>query len=210
MSCTEFIVLKQMQKSMLRYGRSIDLPKGTDITKTYGWRNLTSYINNLKQLNISLDDSQIIINSLIDYAYEHKILGRGFAILSNSNLLKIAINAIQKDLKNKYNRMSSIERAKNFLNSQVIDSNIDDILSKRIKMGSYTNLTRWFEQGHISTEYIACSKACVMVMNNLDSNERSVLPKPIDLLKTKHKVLTRESTDKVIALMGDDFNPPSK
>ena len=205
----EYIVLKQFQRALLRYGRSIELSSNTDVTKTYGWRYLQAFVNNIQKLEV-VDNIPFIVDTLVEHAHKHKLLHRGFAILSKVNLIELIINASQKDINNKQERLYDIERAMKFLSSQSSQSNIklDDVLNRRMRIGTYTNLTKWFEQGHINKEYIALSKACVNVMQKMDFMERRVLPSPIELLKIKHKLLAdKEFVDKIVTLMGDDFNP---
>lgn len=203
----ENVVLRLLQKSLLRYGRSLALPKNTDVTKTYGWRFLESFVKRLDDLNIDCRYYGVIINALVDYAKKHKLLNRGFAILSKSDLLELSVSALQNDIKNKRNKMTSIAKAHQFLDKES-GGKLHETLSKRIRVGSYTNLTRWYEQGHINNEYIALSKSCVLTMRKLDKNERDMLPHPIDLLKLKYKLFAdKDLIDKIVALMGDDFNP---
>ena len=203
----EYVVLKHFQKALLKYGRSVDLPSNTDVTKTYGWRYIQSFVNNINKLEV-VDNIPFIINALVEHAYKQKLLHRGFAILNKVNLLEFVVNAAQKDVSNKRGRLEDFKRAMNFLRDQSGDTKLDDVLNRRVRMGSYTNLTKWFEQGHINKEYIALSKACINVMQKMDRVERQVLPLPIELLKIKHKLLAdKEFVDKIVTLMGDDFNP---
>lgn len=202
----EFQILRYLRSALLKHGRSLGVPEGVEITKTYAWRSLHSFANKMRELNIKNEHLSMIINELVKYAHRNNLLSRGYNILCNKNIVEIIIKRLQKDTDVKRIKIEILQKTKNFLNEKIDNKDLCSLLQERLRIDTYSNFTKWYEQGHISVEYISVSKTCLKILNKLNDNERNIIPKPLDLLKTRIKLLSdKESIATITELMGEDY-----
>jgi len=205
LSESEELVVCSLQKALAKKGRHVALPEGTDITKTYYYRHIQRFIKTIDNLQIRHENIPFVIEALVEYANERKLLSRGYTILNNSKMLEIVLSKLRNENKTLNCKIQSIQRIQSFLISQ--GGNIEEVLLQKPHEKSMTNFTKWFEQGRITPEFIALSKMCIKTLQKLDKSERVVLPRPISLMALKHKILSDvEFMNRVIALMGDDLD----
>jgi len=194
-----------LHRLMPKYGRNFSLPQNTDPQKTYAWRYLTCFAKKLDEYEIDDDHLSLIIEEMLRYAKTRGLLKRGIAILIKQDILMLCIKKLEREEKITEAKTNAIKRSHLFLMDQT--KYINDpryILSFRRNYNSYVNMTCWFEQGLLSPEYIAISKACKETLSRLESSESELFPSPKELLKLKFKVLSGDTTE-LKNILGDDL-----
>jgi len=170
----------------LRRGHRLSFPRGTDPTKTYQWR----YLEALERQFHTWDFDDALCRRFIDiaaaYATERGLIRKGLSIFFQRNLLRVCYDRLRAD----EDRHASILEALASSHAWLAEHGMGmgrqvDTLLERGGLGSYTNLTKWYQAGHITDLYLALSRACGIALArlaNADGQERALLPKATKLV----------------------------
>lgn len=159
-----------------------------DITRTYQWRSIQKLTSNLNAANFDVESAKKFISVSLSNAYKKKMLKKGFALFLQHNLNDIYNNEV--DVINKSNDSVVQTLMKNKL---WFDNNVHDDLLFRPSHRVYCNITKWFNQGHLSDVFIALSRSCgkaLLELASIDPNERSSLPSMSKIFQYRNRFLS--------------------
>lgn len=200
-------VFSWYKHSMKLAGKKIDFPNGTDKRKTYLWRQLKAFIEKVDELGFDDNDMKEIVYALVKYAQEKKLLQRGSGLLARVDILEIYERKLAEDLKFESSFLYEIEQCKLFLSEQFKQKSANKSLLDRKRIGAYANITRWFQSGRITKNFIALSKSCCKALNRLDQDERNEFPPDIALLRMRVLCLQdRQRVSEISQIMGSDLH----
>ena len=188
-------------------GKKIDFPNGTDKRKTYLWRQLKAFIEKIDELGFDDNIAKEIVYALVKYAQEKKLLRRGSGLLARADILEIYEYKLAEDLKIESGFLHEIEQCKLFLSEQLEQKSANKNLLDRKRPGAYANITRWFQSGRLTKNFIALSKNCCRALNRLDQDERNEFPPDIALLRMRILCLQdRKRAVRISQIMGSDLH----
>ena len=191
-----------LRNEMKKYGRSVALPEKTDHKKTYSWRYLYNFTHKMKIMNIDDKYVPMVIEALLTHAKGHKLLDRGFEILSKVDIIELIIKKLEKECQADTSILYTINSTKKFLENH--DDLVTTLKSRRCAK-AYTNMTCWFQQGFISLNYITLSRACRKVMAIMDESERSLYPNALMLMKKRLQLLHNDMQHEIKQAMAGDL-----
>lgn len=181
-------------------GRSA-IPKNTPIEKSYQWRYIQKFLNNMEDVN--WETVKKIIYFAIEYAKEHQnrtMLSRGLWILTKNDIVDIAYKKALEEYNSKTQEINRIKESYKFAKN-----NNFDFLSCKVD-GGFPNIILWYEQGYISDTYIAMSESCRKTILELDKTDLAMLPSRESLSKRRIKCLIDNSMKKLIKnIMREDY-----
>jgi len=173
-------------------------PRGTDPRKTYKWRYLEHFCKRVDEWNISDETGCRMIDAMIQYAKKNKQINKGLALLASDKMLEVGYKAISNEDRMLDLTIQRIDADKNLV------YNID--LLSRTGPKSLPSIVKLYIQGRLSTTYLAVSRRCHEAMMQLDSIERSMLPRGHELINIRAKLLGSACTkNKIMMILGDDW-----
>ena len=191
------------QRKARKFGVNLSLPENTDPHKTYSWRYLINFANKMESLGITEEHFPVIIDALLAHARSKKLLNRGFAILIKSEVVELIIKKFEKEIAKDNQKFEEIRNSQQFLMKQ---GNTQEILFQRKNAGAYTNMTRWYQQGYLCTNFLVLSRNCRTVLNKLDVTERRLFPEPIKLMRLRLQLLSNNGfVVKLQEILGEDL-----
>jgi hypothetical protein len=171
---------------MKKHGQRISLSVKTDPRKTYNWRFLSHFLDEIEKYEMNEHMVQRAIEALIGDAKNHRMLHRGMAILNNPNLIHICVAKLEREIREEREKVDRIDRTHSFIQekcAEAIDT-VGILLSKDNPL-AYSNMTRWYQTGKIDIGYIALSKTCMRALGKMDKVERMCYPTPRQLLQMR-------------------------
>lgn len=194
-------ILDWCKNAYSNQGYKLQLPRCSDVTKTYQWRYVTALSKQIDSLGLDESTSQRFIEEVACYAKERNLLHKGLSILMQSNILKeVYVRLSLKDQQN--NAIIDVIKA----NHAFITANQE--LLKRSHPDDYRNIVRWYLSKKISEQYLAISRKCTKALNKLaaiDQEERLLLPSSSNLVVTRMRL--RPHTDQLKSILNEDWRP---
>ena len=172
----------------LQRGHKLSFPRGTDPAKTYQWRYLEALGQKFVEWDFDDDLCRRFISVTAAYAKERGLVHKGLSIFFQRNLLQVCYDRLRAEEDRHASVLDSLASTHDWLAEQVhLDGGrpLVDILLRRGGLGSYTNLIKWYQAGHITDLYLALSCACGVALVRLakvDERERLLLPKATKLV----------------------------
>ncbi|MHA1305464.1 MAG: hypothetical protein ACTSPI_17330 [Candidatus Heimdallarchaeaceae archaeon] len=193
--------------AMLSVGRGASLPKNTDPTKTYTYRAIKSFAQ--KMIDWEFDDStiQIFIRIIVRYAKSKKLLAKGSYLLTMGSILDICHLELQRRSDTTDALTVELQKNHEFVKSLGEDNKV--ILSRLICPVSHngcSGIVYHYSIGDIDLSYLALSKICNRALNKIPSEDRSELPKTLDILKVRIRILNdNDNIDVAKSILKDDL-----
>lgn len=199
-----------LKRELRRYKKSISLPKKTDPTKTYSWRYLERFLDRVETSGFNDDDMPIIIEAIVNYAYENRLLNRGIAILDQKNILEVVSAKLEKEAKEENDITRTITTSRSFVRKQLPQNSSPEqvriLLAQRPNRTAYTNITRWFKSNQISIGYIAVSRECKKALGTLPNHELELFPQPRELMRMRLQLISNPNiVTKLKTVLGNDL-----
>lgn len=155
-------------------GYDLNFPKGTDPKKTYQWRYLTSIVKKFKSWDLDENEIEAFIKIAANQVKISGLLHKGLSVLHQNNLLDVSYERLKKSSRNSEQNSCLIIKNHKWLLRQATDGDIRNILLK--KQGSMKNIVLWHQSNSISALYIAISKMCMLVYDQLSAAELALMP----------------------------------
>lgn len=201
-----------LRRILRQFGHIVSLPKNTDPSKTYSWRYVQRFVDSFDTLGLDESNMPEILEAVVIDARNKGLLKCGISFLNKVDLLEASHKKLVRDVNDETQAFGNIERSHNFLIEQLASEENEDynsikqlLLAKKNKRG-YANITRWLGSGQISKGYLAVSKVCKRVMNQLDTQQLESFPTSRQLLMTRMKIQCREQMWKNLqTILGDDL-----
>lgn len=191
-------------KEMLACKRPIPFPKNTDPTKTYLYKDLNNFCENVvDELKLDKWDTRQIIKIIVRYARKKRILIRGSKILSIKGILDVCIKELERVNNANHDYIESLKSTKKYLELNKLNS--VRALSSSNSMGGLSNLSQLVQSGLISVEYLALSKNAIKAYYAIPQFERSNLPSDFKLLLLRTKLLLLDKSKKLQEILGEDL-----
>lgn len=191
------------RRAMASVGRSTQLPSNTEPSKTYAYRAVRKFVEQIREWNLSGDLTLALVREIIKYGKRHGLLNKGTALLNMRSILKICYNYLSNEIIRINELINSIKRSKNFID-KINGNTIEKMIGKE-RPGSYTNLVRWFKSGSITLSFIIVSRTCNKVLTMLPDDERSLFPYDTILLASRLKIMRDADTrTNIIEILGND------
>lgn len=213
--------LKWCTAAYLQHGhRKVQLPKDTDPTKTYQWRYMEALTRKFQEWDFGETQRKSFIEIAVQYAARNKLTNKGLSIFMQSNLLDICLEETRKRDGGKRDIVGVITRTHAWLMVELenyrqksksrADKSLVDMLLHSETMGGYSNLVRWFQDGHLPEQYLVLSRACGICIGRLaGSVDRSLLPKDSKLFMLRMALLNDNAIKfSVRNILNDDWRKP--
>ncbi len=192
--------------------RKLAFPAQTDRTKTYQWRFLERLNNKFTEWKFTDALKKEYIEAAVTHAKQYKLLDKGLALLHQSNIMKLCYKHVTDKVQRVENSLDTVIRVRKFLVEQMPNGITYKGLLHRQSIGSATNLTRWYQAGHLPALFIAISRSCGLAVSELaksDINERKVLPNDSSLFILRHTFLGEPGIKlKLRSILQDDWRVP--
>jgi len=193
-------IFNQFKVEMKSVGRKVSFPKDTAPEKTYLYRYLKRFANQVEEWEMDVDMSHMMISLVVRYAKDHGMLDRGAALLTMGSILEVCHQQLSDQVDRREDQYVNIKQCKEFLEGK-------DLLERK-RPGGYCNLTIWYQTGLLSLAFLSVSKRCLSALAKLPKIERSEFPSKFDLMKSRIALLcTAESRKAVRKIMGADLQP---
>lgn len=178
-------VFRLLRRSMGRHGRNVGFPNNTDPRKTYSWRYLQNFVERMDVMGLDETVYQPMIDAIVKYAHDHKLLSRGVAVLAKQEILDLCRAKLETEVEERVAILRNVSGSHEFLLEKAKGSNILDVLIKRPNRYAYSNIIGWLDAGSLSLAYIAVSKTCRRAMRSLQPDELNRLPSRTELHKMR-------------------------
>jgi hypothetical protein len=200
------LIYKWFQRAMSNAGRKISLPIHTPPEKTYQYRAVSKFAKQVDEWGLSEPVACALVNAVVRYGKKQDLLNKGASLLNMKSVLKICHDLLREEITRNEVLLESLRYSKNFLQKSTANSNAVECLVSKEKRGGFTNFTRWYRSGDLSSSFISLSKSCRKALNLLPFDERGEFPLDKDLLKNRIRLLSDHELFKVIKeIMGDDL-----
>lgn len=197
------LVFNHYKAAMSTVGIAIKMPKNTDITKTYSYRTILSFISKMNEYGLPKTMYPGVINYIVKNAKKKNIVNRGISLLNTEQILKMCYDYLKFEVEKENSIIGDLTRSSKFLFNK---DNYCEVLLNKMNRNGYTNLVKWFKSGDLSINFLAVSKCCRKALNKLEKFERDILPSDFKLLKVRIKLLSdREIKDKAVEILGNDL-----
>ena len=179
-------------------GRNLNTKSDEEIEKTYQYNFYKKFSK--WAVDNSLDNDMIkdVIDAIVEYGHQRKLLNRGAAILSHKNICDIVIKKIDEEDK-KIDRISC-----DIKNMTVVISTytIDDLIKK--KFGAYPTIVKLYDMKQINTLILAFSNKCWKSVKQLNNKYKNVIPTLRELAVVRHTT-NQFIIDELKKNLGEDF-----
>jgi hypothetical protein len=191
-------------------GRKVNMPGHTDPKKTYQYRWMSAFVENLKDWQITSDDLiKHMVFAVVRYARDHKLLRMGASILAMQKVLEICHNSIQEERKTYIEFATDLQRSRQFLLESCGSPFDVHKMTTKEKPGGYANVIFWLKSGRISTTYLCLSNAChkaLAVIEKSDPSQRKEIQNHDDLLRRRLHILAEPTLKKIAQrILGVDY-----
>jgi hypothetical protein len=200
------LIYKWFQRAMSNAGRKISLPTNTPPEKTYQYRAVAKFAKQVDEWGLSEPVTCALVNAVVRYGKQQDLLNKGASLLNMKSVLKICHDLLREEITQNEVLIESLRYSKNFLQKSVAGGNTTDCLVTKEKRGGFTNFTRWYRSGDLSSSFISLSKSCRKALNLLPFDERGEFPLDNALLKNRIRLLSDRELYKIIKeIMSDDL-----
>jgi hypothetical protein len=191
---------------MSHAGRKISLPTNTPPEKTYQYRAVAKFAKQVDEWGLSEPVTCALVNAVVRYGKKQDLLNKGASLLNMKSVLKICHDLLREEITRNEVVVESLRHSKNFLQKSIAGGEATERLVTKERRGGYTNFTRWYRSGDLSSSFIAISKSCRRALNLLPFDERGDFPTDAILLKTRIRLLSdAEMCSTVKEIMGSDL-----
>lgn len=166
-------------EAYLRHGSRLTLPANTNPTKTYQWRYARAITNKFNEWNFDTDTSRKFIDIAAKRAKECGLLHKGLAILHQHNMLQICYEELQQEERHNHDNISLLRGMKQWVDSQIGDSDPLSIMLSRANNRSLCKLTIWYKATKLSPLYLSLSQSCRTALSRIQESfpdERRLMP----------------------------------
>ena len=197
------LIYKWFCSAMRKVGRKESFPKGTDPTKTYKYRALVDFAENVEKWGFDNATVKSVIESVVVYAKQKKILSKGTTILCMKSVLEICIESLERKAENTEGVISAIERCHTYLVRNGFTIVHDLVTAER--SGGMSRLSALLTSGKMPTAYLAVSRIAGHALSKIQ--ERDQYPSDRELRRLRAKLLyDADSRVKLEAALGSDLN----
>ena len=200
------LIYKWFQRAMSNAGRKISLPTNTPPEKTYQYRAVAKFAKQVDEWGLSEPVACALVNAVVRYGKQQDLLNKGASLLNMKSVLKICHDLLREEITRNEVLLESLRYSKNFIQKSVAGAEVVECLVTKEKRGGFTNFTRWYRSGDLSSSFISLSKSCRKALNLLPFDERGEFPTDTLLLKNRIRLLSdRELYKAIKEIMGDDL-----
>lgn len=190
------------KKELSKYKIKYEWPKARDISKTYHYRWFKRFLTNCKEKHeLNFEESKLLLKSIIKHAHNNGVLRSGATLLQRSDQIDIFIEHINNDIDKASQIIDDIKRCE----SRFVDGKYS-FLKKRAKRGGYPNLVKMYMDGTLPASYMCLSKTCMKVYNELEVDDKNVMPNMLHLFKLRNKLIKQIGANKLGDILKKDFN----
>jgi len=187
-----------------KYKRKFSFPRSSDITKTYQYRHLVSFMRNCKKRGLNLEESKDVIRVIVKYASEKNMSNRGISILNCGDVIEICCKIWEQEVSD----VQSVLDALVYINDSLppILKKRYDYLLKKPKRKGYTKMSMMYNAGELTDYFIAISKSASRALTSLPEDERELFKKKPKYFVLRNKLINKIGYDELRTVMGMDFN----
>jgi len=190
--------LKYCQHAFGAAGIKVSIPDNTDIRKTYKWRYVKAFLEQMDELGVDDDTIKEIIDEVARYAVKRKAYRMGLSILTSKAAIESCCDAILKRQQQQEHLIERLGREHKLVLST-------DLLARKSSNG-LPAICRLYMRGDLSTECLALSRRCHKAMMALNKTERALLPTGKALAMARiDMLLDRSFAAKLRAIFGRDW-----
>lgn len=165
--------------SYAKVGYILRFPKNTDPQKTYQWRYAARLAKQLDEWDFDDKTCQVFIDHVAAYSKEKRLLRKGLAAFSQTNILQICYDRLEKFHQRSESVITTLARTNHFLSQQSKSCSFEQCLLHRDSPDAFFNVVDWYDIGKLPTVYIALSKSCMSALSKIariDPDQRKMLP----------------------------------
>lgn len=200
------LIYKWFQSAMSSTGRRIKMPANTPPEKTYQYRAITKFAKQVDEWGLSEPVAHALVKAVVRYGENHNLLNKGANLLNMKSVLKICHDLLREEITRNEVIIESLRRSKDFLQKSAAGSDIVERLVTKERRGGFTNFTRWYKIGNISSSFIALSISCRKGLNLLPCDERGEFPTDAILMRSRVRLLSDpELRGPITEIMGSDL-----
>lgn len=200
------LIYKWFQRAMSNAGRKISLPVNTPPEKTYQYRAVSKFAKQVDEWGLTEPVACALVNAVVRYGEKHDLLNKGASLLNMKSVLRICHDLLREEITRNEVIIESLRHSKNFLQKSIAGGEATERLVSKERRGGFTNFTRWYRSGDLSSSFVSLSKSCRRALNLLPFDERGEFPADNVLLKSRIRLLSdNELRSNIIEIMGDDL-----
>jgi len=193
------------RRAMVNVGWKVKLPANTNPSKTYAYRAINKFIDQVKQWKLDNSMIDMLINEIVQYGKRNGLLSKGTALLNMKSILQICYNLLKGQTDRSELLINEIKKSHEFVCKHANVNKVKIFVTNQHKNG-YANITKWFRSGNISLSYISISASCRKALNLLSVEDRYEFPDDCALLRNKIKILHDSNMrEKINNIMGTDL-----
>lgn len=186
--------------ALKRNGAHPNVPKKTDLKKTYVWRAITKFANKTAGWGISDELSKKLIYEVVTFSMKRK---NKSALLMSDAVLKKCLNFMIDRMKAQEEAMERLRKSKRFL-----DKN-EKLLLMKERDGGWPNIVVWHRSGDLSLSCLALSRRCGHIMKQMSEIDRRNLPDLDRINKIRIKYLINDEMSECCRkTLGSDLVTP--
>lgn len=183
-----------------KHNINVSFPSNTDKRKTYKWRYLQKFCDKLIELNIEDSDVDDLINGIVEYASTHNLIKQGLSILNSTKAIESSIKSLNLKSTSASNVVDHIKTSKQFITG--LGNTARSHLSYKSSRIAVPNLVLYVMSGKISQYYVAVSKLCNEIYNNMNEVDRSKFD---NLDAVRYKIISHRGLKSIKEIIGDDW-----
>lgn len=179
-----FTVWTWCSEAYLRHGRKLQLPKGTEPSKTYQWRYVTAISKKFDEWELSDDAAKKFIDIAVSIAKEQNVLHKGLAVLHQSNMLERCYERLGQESDGNGQTLDSLRHINAWLAKKIGTRNMLGVLLSRENPDGFCNLVMWYQASRLTPLYLSLSRSClraIATLNRDHPDERGLLPKDTEI-----------------------------
>lgn len=192
--------------------RTLAFPPGTDPTKTYQWRYLTTLQRKFSEWGFSDEMCREFIATAVRYARDRRLLVKGLSIFHQSNIMEVCYDQMTRRASATAAALAAIARAASWLDAQrrPQQQSVDRLL-ERDGLGAFTNLVKWYQAGHLPDQALATIASCqaaVVRLAKINQAERDLLPSTTSLYLIRTSLQQDINTKlRLRSILKDEWRP---
>lgn len=190
----------------IRHGRRLQFPSNTDVTKTYQWRYASAITKKFNDLKFDNSTAEYVIDLAVAHAKQTGTMRKGLASILQNNLIDICCEKLKNESTSYKQAVDSIISIHLWLKKKVNGQDPLTVLRHRNSRDEFCNLTMWSQASYVTPIYLALSKTCSAVLDELTRYhpyERQLLPKQTSLYILKTDFLKDKNNLKKIAVINN-------
>lgn len=197
------LIYQWFSSAMRKAGRKESFPKGTDPRKTYKYRAIEKFAQNVEKWGFDNSTTKAMVESVVAYGKKKGLLTKGTMILNMKSVLEICLQELERKSEETENIVEAIKRCHAYLTERGIETSVSLASSER--SGGMPRLETMIASGKMPRAYLAVSRIARSALLKLEN--RDDYPGNRELRKMRARLLyDARSRERLEEILGGDLD----